>query len=285
MEMNQNIVHRLIQLQCPQFAHLDIRPVARSGHDNRTFHLGNEMIVRLPSGEDYALQIEKENKWLPFLAKHLSLPISTPIFLGKATDFYPYPWSILKYIEGDTVNQQNINSLESFAEELSFFLKELQSIEVNDAPKAGKHNFYRGGHLKIYSQETYAALTQYQNVLPVERLRLLWEQALATPYTSLPVWIHGDVAPGNLLVSHGHLCAVIDFGIMGIGDPACDYAMAWTFFDENSRAIFLKDLSPDMIARARAWALWKALITYDDDNQIISENAHYTIQEILKEDV
>lgn len=92
---------RLVAEQFPQWAHLKIKPVARSGHDNRTFHLGEEMTIRLPSGKAYVPQIEKEAKWLPFLADHLSLPISRPIARGNATDYYPFPWSINRYIEGE----------------------------------------------------------------------------------------------------------------------------------------------------------------------------------------
>lgn len=92
-----------------------------------------------------------------------------------------------------------------------------------------------------------------------------------------------NIAPTNMLVQNGHLKAVIDFGILGVGDPACDYAMAWTFFDKTSRNIFLKGQPQDLIERAMGWALWKALITYNDLNETLKENARKTIQEIMED--
>lgn len=282
MRIIKEMVQRLINEQCPQFMGLEIKEVAKSGHDNRTFHLGNEMIVRLPSDKPYARQADKENKWLPYLSKHLSLPISKPIYLGQATSYYPYPWSILEYLKGDTLTYENIENLESFAVELRDFLNEFQSIDCQGGPIAGVHNFYRGGNLSIYHEETIQTFIELDNELDIKQLEKLWQLALSSTYQGDDVWVHGDIAPGNLLIQDGHLSAVIDFGILGIGDPACDYAIAWTFFNCQSRQIFLKDLSQDMINRAMGWALWKALITYHSDDER-SINARYTLQEIMKD--
>lgn len=119
--------------------------------------------------------------------------------------------------------------------------------------------------------------------MPVGALKQLWQRATATRWTSAPVWLHGDVAPGNILVRDGTLCGVIDFGIMGVGDPACDYAMAWTFFDRPSRVRFLEDLDPGTIDRARGWALWKALITYRSPEPGAADSARHTLDVILEE--
>ena len=91
-------------------------------------------------------------------------------------------------------------------------------------------------------------------------------------------------SPWQLLVKNGKLAAVIDFGVLGVGDPSCDYAMAWTFFEEESRQRFLKKLDQRMIDRACGWALWKALITYNSDEAERAENAQYTINEIIKDE-
>lgn len=278
MKIGKDIVQRLINEQCPQYKELDIWMVEKSGHDNRTFHLGPDMIVRLPSGKDYALQAAKENKWLPYLSQQLSFAIPQPLYLGKPTQYYPYPWSILNYLEGETLTYQNITSLENFAKELRYFLNEFQKIDCSNGPVAGAHNFYRGGELKTYHQETLDALASLKDEQHSRTLEKLWNLALSFDYHKANVWVHGDIAPGNLLVKDGHLSAVIDFGILGTGDPACDYAMAWTFFDEISRQIFLADLSQDMIHRAMGWALWKALITYHDDKQ-----SPHTIANICKD--
>lgn len=104
IEISKDLVGRLIKEQFPQWANLRIEPVKHSGHDNRTFHLGDKMAVRLPSGPDYVPQVEKEAKWLQFLAKHLSLPISNPIAIGKPSEDYPFTWSVNSYLDGETAS-------------------------------------------------------------------------------------------------------------------------------------------------------------------------------------
>ncbi|KAB2443904.1 aminoglycoside phosphotransferase family protein [Bacillus luti] len=283
--INVSLVEKLIQEQFPEWAHLEVKPVKLSGHDNRTFHLGDQMSVRLPSDAAYAPQVEKENKWLPLLSKELSLPISSPIAKGNPSEAYLWPWSINKWIEGETVTKENVRDLNEFAADLGSFLVALQSIDASNGPIAGAHNFYRGGLISVYDEEVRAAIENNKDVFDETVLKHLWDLALQSTWKRKPVWIHGDVAPGNLLVKDGKLSAVIDFGILGVGDPACDAAMAWTFFDQNSRNIFKERLRMDEETwnRARGWALWKALITYDANkisNKIVAEESYRVIQVI-----
>ena len=285
LEINTKIVKELISNQFPKWKHLSIKQVEQSGHDNRTFHLGNEMTIRLPSSEAYVDQVEKELKWLPILRQYITTQISSPIEKGHPDSCYPFPWSINRYIEGETVNHTNIDDIKQFAIDLADFLRELQSISTVDAPVAGQHNFFRGGDLSVYHNETEAVLSRLKCVLPTEDLSQIWQRAICSKWTKKGVWIHGDVAPGNLLVKCGRLCGVIDFGIMGVGDPSCDYAMAWTFFDKESRKEFLHGVDRDTVDRARGWALWKALITYKRENIGISNNAGSTIKSILDETI
>ncbi|MGL4735904.1 MAG: aminoglycoside phosphotransferase family protein [Cellulosilyticaceae bacterium] len=281
-EITAALVQNLIKQQFPQWQELEVRPVAKCGHDNRTFHLGETMMVRLPSGASYVPQVEKEVHWLPKLKPFVSLPIATPIAKGEPTKQYPFPWSVNQYIEGESLTNTNIVCKVQLAKDLATFLETLQSTDTADAPPAGKHNFYRGGDLAVYHGETQRALTELCTVLPVARLSEIWDEAMRSRWELDPVWIHGDVAPGNLLVSSGRLCGVIDFGIMGIGDPACDYAMAWTFFDGESTQTFLGGLDEGTIARAKGWALWKALITYNHEDHEVRDQARRAIQAILE---
>ena len=283
IEITPELVRELVDSQFSQWQTLPILPVAQSGHDNRTFHLGETMTVRLPSSEQYVAQVEKEAKWLPFLASKLALPIATPLTVGVPSQAYPFPWSVNAFIEGETLTHENVTDMPTFATDLANFLQQLQNIKTTDAPVAGAHNFYRGASPKVYDEEVKAALKEQAEYLPIEKIEHIWEQALATEWEGAPVWIHGDVAPGNLLVKNGVLCGVIDFGIMGVGDPACDYAMAWTFFNKKSRQNFLAGLDCGTINRARSWALWKALITLNATNPAVAENAKYTLNVILNE--
>ncbi|WP_409276247.1 aminoglycoside phosphotransferase family protein [Neobacillus sp. SCS-31] len=288
MKIDTGLVAKLIAEQFPEWAHLEIKPVKVSGNDNRTFHLGNGMSVRLPSGPGYVLQVEKEQKWLPILAKKLSLPIPTPVAKGKTNDDYPFPWSIYKWLDGETVTRENIVDLNEFAADLGGFLIELQSIDASSGPLAGAHNFYRGAHLSVYDHETRNAIQSNRDVFDETVLTGLWNLALESKWEREAVWLHGDIAPGNILVQNGKLSAVIDFGILGVGDPSCDAAMAWTFFDHESRKVFKDVLEMDEGTwnRARGWALWKALITYEEyknSDSKKSAEAFYVIQTIIED--
>ncbi|OGO93716.1 MAG: hypothetical protein A3F41_00905 [Coxiella sp. RIFCSPHIGHO2_12_FULL_44_14] len=143
----------------PQWKDLPVSAVSTSGWDNRTFHLGDEMLVRLPSAPEYAEQVEKEQRWLPKLAPLLPLQIPTPLAMGKPTNDYPHPWSIYRWIEAETAAFLNTLSLDQFSVDLAKFLVALQKIDTQDAPLPGQHNFYRGGDSSIYDEETQKALS------------------------------------------------------------------------------------------------------------------------------
>lgn len=264
IEINTEMVRQLITSQFPEWRDLEIVPVEKSGHDNRTYRLGSEMTIRLPSHERYASAVEKELIWLPIFKPLLSLPIPAPIAQGEPTNEYPLPWSVNRWIEGDTVTQANILDINRFAEDLAGFLKELEAIDASRGIPAGPQNFHRGGNLAVYDQDTRSVIDKLSGQYDPKLLTDIWELALATSFQSSPLWLHGDVAVGNLLVQNGRLCGVIDFGTMGVGDPSSDLVMAWNFFDDVSRDIFLSRLGfdQDTVHRARGWALWKALISY-----------------------
>jgi len=263
--ISENLVRQLITDQFPTWQNFQIKEVEKSGHDNRTFRLGDTMCVRLPSALSYASQVEKEFEWLPKLAPHISLSITKPLVLGTPNNDYPYSWSINKYLEGKTLQQSDSNKSD-IAKELASFLKELQSIDTTNGPLSGQHNFYRGGQLSIYHNEVIDALTNLKDAIDTDICLHIWESALANKWTRKNVWVHGDIAIGNLLHQNYHLAGVIDFGMLGVGDPACDLVMAWTYFDDLSREIFMEEMNMDSSTwhRARGWALWKALITYDN---------------------
>ncbi len=261
------LVRRLLAAQFPRWADLPIKPVEAGGVDNRTFRLGEDMTVRLPSGPWYALQVDKEQRWLPKLAPLLPLPIPVPLAMGVPAYDYPWRWSVYRWIEGETASSERIADLRRFATELARFLIALQQIDATGGPPPGRHNFFRGGPLTVYDAETRQAIPALEGKIDTDAASEVWEAALGATWCGSPVWFHGDVAWGNLLVDKGgRLCAVIDFGTSGVGDPACDLAIAWTLFGGESRDAFHTALGLDDAtwARGRGWALWKALITLAD---------------------
>lgn len=258
------MARRLVQSQFPQWADLPLRPVAEGGINNLTFRLGAHLLIRLPSAARYVAQVAKEQAVLPRLARFLPIPIPRPIALGEPGEGFRWPWSIYEWIDGETAQPQRIPDPLRFAEDLAGFLRALQAADAMDGPEAGPHNFHRGGSLAVYDAETRAAIETLHTEIDAFAARAIWDTALASRWGAAPVWIHGDVAPGNLLVREGRLCAVIDFGNTGLGDPACDLVPAWTMFEAAARQRFRDGLrlGPETWARARGWALWKALITW-----------------------
>jgi len=261
------LARRLVDRQFPHWAGLPITPVAVDGWDNRTFRLGSELTVRLPSGDWYAEQVAKEQRWLPELAPHLPLPIPTPVAQGDPDGDYPYPWSVYRWLEGEPAVSAPIPDLGRFAADLAAFLRALAAVDARGGPPPGRHNFFRGGPLGTYAGEAIEAMAALAADLPRARVTRVWEDAMATAWDREPVWFHGDVAATNLLVRDGRLAAVLDFGSSGVGDPACDVPIAFTFLSGEGRACFRADLGVDDAtwSRGRGWALWKALITLRGD--------------------
>ena len=259
------LVRRLLRGQFPRWAGLPVRPVERDGWDNRTFRLGDTMSVRLPSAEAYAAQVDKEHTWLPRLAPHLPLPIPVPLARGEPAEGYPFPWSVREWIDGETA--ETIGDPVVFATDLAAFLAALRRVDPAGGPGPGDHNFFRGAPPAVYDRQTREAITALGDRVPAGRVRRIWAEALAATWRGDPVWFHGDVAAGNLLTRDGRLSAVIDFGTCGVGDPACDVAIAWRLPTAESRGAFREALGVDraMWSRARGWALWKALITVAHD--------------------
>jgi aminoglycoside phosphotransferase (APT) family kinase protein len=262
MDIDAPLVANLVATQFPQYAHLPVVRVEPGGNDNRTFRIGTELSARLPSAEGYVAGIEKEHRWLPELARQLVISIPEPVGLGAPDASYPWPWSLNRWLPGvDLFKAAEVDRVD-LAAELGAFVAALGRIDGGDGPRAGIHSFYRGDSLMHYDEET-------RSVLRTAREEAIWDAAIASVWDGPPTWFQGDIAPGNILVEDGRLSAVIDWGTSGVGDPACDLVIAWTYFNDEERQIFAAEagLDPDTWARARGWALWKALITGDAESE------------------
>lgn len=286
IEIDVTLVKQLIRAQFPEWAELPVAPVENGGWDNRTFHLGDSMSVRLPGAQPYVAQVEKEHRWLPVLRPHLPLPIPVPLGLGAPGAGYPWPWSIYGWLDGKPAHAEPIRNLGCFAIDLAQFLVALRKIDARDGPAAGAHNFHRGGSLTVYDDETRRSIGLLADEIDAAAVTKVWDAALSTSWQGPPAWVHGDVAETNLLVKDGQLNGVIDFGCAGVGDPACDLVIAWTFLDPASREKFRSAvaLDPATWERARRWAIWKALVKLAqlrDTDTIKAGNARQVIRHIL----
>jgi aminoglycoside phosphotransferase (APT) family kinase protein len=256
MDVDTALVASLVAEQFPQYSNLPISAVEPGGNDNRTFRIGEDLSARLPSAVGYVPAVEKEYRWLPQLARQLTVEIPVPIGLGKPGKGYPWPWSLNRWLPGsDLLTAQHVDRAD-LAASFGRFLRELHGIDGKDGPVAGEHSFYRGASLLHYDDEARSVIRSPDELE-------VWEIAVASLWEGPPVWFHGDLAPGNILVRDGRLSAVIDWGTSGVGDPACDLTIAWTFLDASSRQVFASEVGADADtwSRARGWALWKALIT------------------------
>lgn len=256
------LVERLIAAQFPQWAGLPVAPVEVDGWDNRTYRLGERMSVRLPTAAGSVPAVAKESYWLPRLAP--SLPVAVPSILGEGVpgEGYPHPWSVRGWIPGEASGRGRIDDMTQFAVSVAEFLLALQRCDATGGPLGGERSFYRGASPGHYDEATRRHLAALDGRMDTAKAAAVWDAALAAEWSGTPVWFHGDIAHGNLLVEDGRLSAVIDFGTSGVGDPACDLVIAWTMFSGDSREAFRTAVAQDhgTWARARGWALWKALL-------------------------
>jgi aminoglycoside phosphotransferase (APT) family kinase protein len=287
LTIDEGLVQRLLADQFPAWAELPVQRVSPGGWDNRTFRLGADLSVRLPSAERYAAQVDREQQWLPQLAPLLPCAIPLPAARGRPGCGYPFDWSIYRWIDGEPLAAAGLWRSTELARELAGFLQALHACPAQSGPRPGPQNFHRGGDLAVYDEEMQAALKRLDGELQ-RALRQVWRDALASEHSDPAVWVHGDFAPRNLLVRGDRLAGVIDFGQVAAGDPACDLAITWTYLRGAARSVFRDTVGADAAAwaRARGWVAWKAAILQSgvaDGPKADVDAAAVTIQALLQD--
>lgn len=278
---------RLLAAQFPAWAGLPIRPVRSAGTDHGLYRLGDDMAVRLPRVRTAALQVDKQHRWLPRLAPLLPLAVPEPLGQGAPGEGYPWPWSVCRWLEGRDAAAEPVADLRRAATDLGRFVAALQRADAAHGPPPGEHCAHRGVPLSARDRETRAAIRSLHGMLDTGAATAAWEAALsAPPWHGPPVWIHGDLHAGNLLVHEGRLSAVIDFGLLAVGDPACDVMCAWTLLSPEARDLFRAALPVDDAtwARGRGWALSFGLIAlpyYRLSNPVLAGLARQAIDAVL----
>jgi aminoglycoside phosphotransferase (APT) family kinase protein len=282
------LVGRLLASQFPDWADLPIEPVPFFGTDNAIYRLGDDMAVRLPRRRKNAVQLEKERRWLPRLAPLLPLAVPVPLAVGRPGHGYPFAWSVYPWLEGEPATADRIGDPGRAAADLAQFVAALQAVDPTDGPPPGEHNSFRGVPLATRDEATRSAIASLRGALDSGAVTAAWEAALRAPeWERPPVWIHGDLDARNMLVERGRITAVIDFGCLGVGDPACDAMVAWKILSADTRDIFRAALSVDEAtwARGRGWALSQALgaLSYYtvETNPVLVREARRWLAEVL----
>jgi aminoglycoside phosphotransferase (APT) family kinase protein len=284
------LVRDLLLGQFPQWAGLPITPVDSYGTDHDIYRLGVDLSVRLPRREWVTDQAAKEAEWLPRLAPQLPLAIPEVVAMGAPAKGFPFPWSVYTWLPGTPVSAGGLagsGSLDQAATDLAAFVTALRKIDTAGAPArpAGR----RGAPLEELDNAVRTSVADLVDHAEIdgEVVLGLWQESLsAPPYTGPEVWLHGDLLPGNLLTTDGRLSAVIDFGALNTGDPACDLQPAWNVFTGTSRALFRSTLGDDEATwlRGRGWALFQAVTAlshYRDSNPGMIAQASNAMSEIL----
>ncbi len=287
VDTDERLVRRLLEAQFPYWADLPIESVTSSGTDNALYRLGDELVVRLPRIHWAVGQVEKEHEWLPRLAPLLPLEIPRPIARGTPAENYPWAWSVYSWLEGENATVERITDPSQAARDLARFVAALQRVDPTGGPPPQQYNSFRGDPLETRDVDTRAAIATLSGTFAAVALTEAWEAALGAPsWQGSPVWIHGDLQSGNLLALDGRLSAVIDFGCLGVGDPACDLQVAWNLLSSVTRSVFRAALTVDDAswARGRGWALSVGLIAfpyYRDTNPVLAAVARRAIEEVL----
>jgi aminoglycoside phosphotransferase (APT) family kinase protein len=253
------LVRRLLAGQFPHWADLAIEPVVSYGTDHDIYRLGDDLAARLPRIEWATGQAAKEAEWLPKLAPHLPLAVPVQLAMGRPADGYPFEWSVYEWLPGENANGM-IDDLDQAAVDLAAFVHALRRIDA-----AGAHPRppgRRGAPLAELDEQVRRSIAELGDRVDGDATLRSWEESLnATAWDGEEVWVHGDLLPGNLLVVDGRLSAVIDFGGLNVGDPACDLQPAWNVFADESRTRYRAELRADDASwlRGRGWALYQAV--------------------------
>lgn len=282
LDLPVDLVRRLVATQLPRWADLPVRRVASSGTDNAMFRLGDELVVRLPRIHWASGGVDHEARWLPRV--HGLLPVTIPrvIAVGDPTDEYPWTWSVLSWVPGVNPRLGELREPEVLARDLAALVRAVRAIDLDGGVA-------KAGPLADRDEQVRRDIAALTDEIDTARVTAIWEHALATAeWAGERTWVHGDVAPGNLLLVDDRLTGLIDFAGIGVGDPTLDLGVAWNLLPPRARAVFRDELEVDdpTWTRARARALAQALVQlpyYRDTNHALASNARHVIREVTAE--
>lgn len=283
---DEELVRRLLAEQRPEWAGRPVVRVRSTGTENALYRVGDDVVVRLPRRPAATGPIEEEQRWLPVLAPHLPLAVPEPLGAFEPTEAFPWVWSAFRWLDGrDAITEPLAPG--HLAADLARFLRALRAVDPTDGPAPASSPMRRGVPLARRDVATRSSIALAADLVDSSRVTTAWDRCVATePWDRPPTWIHGDLAAGNLLGHGGRLSAVIDWGSLGVGDPACDLIVAWELLDEPGRTALRRELEVDDATweRGRGWALSTAILAlpyYQHTNPFMADQARRKLAAVL----
>ncbi|MEM7095520.1 MAG: aminoglycoside phosphotransferase family protein [Actinomycetota bacterium] len=259
IDVSENLVRALLHEQAPGFEDQPLALVDR-GWDNTNWRLGNGHMIRVPHRAVAAPLIELEQQWLPDIADRLDIAVPAPLIHGHPSEVagFPWPWSVVPWIEGhDAERALSIDEARS-AERLGTFFAQLHTPAVPEAPT----NPYRGGPLADRRRPFEERLGRLGARIDGPAARRIFDEGARAPAATDRLWLHGDLHARNMIVSEGLLAGVVDWGDLCAGDRATDLAGAFMLVPGQLDLVASRANADDAAwERARGWAIHFA-ITY-----------------------
>jgi aminoglycoside phosphotransferase (APT) family kinase protein len=270
IEVGEDLVRSLLGTLSPSYDALPLRRFEATGSDNALFRLGDDLLVRVPRQPGGTRTIEKEQRWLPYVAPHLPVAVPEIVAVGGPGFGYPEKWSLVRFLEGDRpgVPEVTETSRHTLATALAAVVRALGELAVpEEAAGDPGLRWYRGRPLSSMDDAMQEYLRDCRQLaqrvhvdLDLEAVEASWARTMAMPEASRavePRWYHGDINAENLLVRDGRLVALLDFGGLSVGDPTIDLVVAWQLLDPAARAEFRTLLAVDDATwgLALGWAL------------------------------
>jgi aminoglycoside phosphotransferase (APT) family kinase protein len=253
LDLGEGLVRRLLAEQFREWSELPVRRIEPSGTVNAIFRLGDKLAVRLPRRDGPTEPTSAELEWLPKLAPRLPIAIPVPVAQGRPGAGYPWFWEIHTWVEGETAAVEEIDAIQAVGD-LAALVAALQRVDPTGGPTG------RGIPLAERAKDMNGWFDRFEGD---PRAREQWERIVATvpPWRGPPVWHHGDLDCRNWLVQDRRIAGVIDWGSVGVGDPACDVMVAWKLHSAAARDAFREALPTDDATweRARGWAISQAV--------------------------
>jgi len=272
IDIDEDLVRSLLASLTPAYDGLALSRLASTGSSNALFRLGDDLLVRVPRQPGGSSTIEKEQRWLPYVAPVIPVDVPEVVVVGEPTIGYAEKWSIVRFLEGTapTLPQDGEPPRHDLARDLAAVVNGLRGLEVApDALADPALHWYRGDPLVDLDGDMRRMLDECREIdglhLDVDAAERGWDDAIALPAAhgvGEIGWYHGDLLAENLLAREGRLVAVLDFGALSVGNPAVDLAGAWELLDPAARITFREAVGVDEEewALARGWSLALAIM-------------------------